>query len=137
MECFYNRPSDKMNGWKMKKPKNIELLVIHFQEEEDWRKLSFLLSLLFCLLCLCWASCNDNGCNVEWQWSFCWVVKTSCVVCLVNIYLLSNFALEGDKKWENGDWMVKFWRGAFRDFQQGFKGVVVKLSRHQEWGSWS
>ncbi len=120
----------------MKKPKNIELFWwVIFKRKKTKRKLSFLLSMLFCLLCLCLSSCDDNGCNVEWRWSFCWVVKTSCVLCLVNIYLLSNFAYDGDKKWENNDWMVKFWRGAFEDFQQGFKGVVVELSRHQECGS--
>jgi hypothetical protein len=54
-------------------------------------------------------------------------VKASCGVCLVNIYLLSNLAFDGDKKWENGDWIVKFWNGAFGDFQQGFKGVMVEL----------
>jgi len=61
--------------------------------------------------------------------AFVGLFKTSCVVCLVNIYLLSNFAFDGDKKWENGDWMVKFWRGAFGDFKQGFKVVVVELSK--------
>ncbi len=58
---------------------------------------------LFCLLCLCFASCESDGCNVEWWCSFCWAIKTSCVVCLANIYLLWDLALDGEEKWENND----------------------------------
>jgi hypothetical protein len=35
MDNVHNFHGDKMNGWMMKKPKNTELLVRHFKEEED------------------------------------------------------------------------------------------------------
>ncbi len=71
--------------------------------------------------------------RLQWLWCwlvmhfFRWAVKTLCVICLDNTYLLWNLALDGEEKWKNVEWMAGFWRGMSGIFLQGFKG---------HWRSW-
>ncbi len=77
------------------------------------------------MLCLCFAGVDGNGSVAAGWCGFCWVVKTSCVVCFVDAYLLWNFSLDGEQKWKNVDQSGRFCSDMSRDLQQTFKVWLV------------
>ncbi len=110
----------------MKKSKVLLLLASIFTKmwHEGWRKFGRFFDVV-CLLRL-WFAGFDGNASVAAGWcGFCWVVKTSCVVCFVHAYQLWNFALDGEQKWKNVDLLDKFCWDMSRDLQQTFKVWLV------------
>jgi len=111
----------------MKKSKVLLLLAGHFYEDVTRGRKEIRLVFRCCLFVVfMFCRCRYGNGSVAAGWcGFCWVVKTSCVVCFVDAYLLWNFSLDGEQKWKNVDQLGRFCSDMSRDLQQTFKVWLV------------
>ncbi len=88
----------------------------------QWTKdLTFLLWTWFICCVYVLQVFNDNGVIVEWRSNVCLVIKSLCVKCLVDVYMLWNFAFDGKGKWKVGDWLCRFYKSRTCDKREDLR----------------